>query len=440
MTQTISKLEVGESAMHVPRLAVAPPAGMRDLLPPASHARESLTRCVGAEFSKFGYEPVVTPPFEHAEVLERGLNIDDRRDLLRFVEPETGEVALLRPDITPQVARLVATHFRERPRPWRICYEGTIVRRRQGRARRHRQISQAGIECIGWSEVDADAEVIEVAYRACRAAGLAEVRIELGEARLVREAVAKLPAALHHAATEALSRKDQVGLQAVFASHSLSARDKKLLHALPELYGGTEMLRQARKLRVSTAVDKSLDRLQALIDKLEGRGLDRALQLDLGEPRGMRYYTGARFVLLADGPGEPIGSGGRYDELVGRFGEPAPATGCALHLDNLEWALRASNASMKAPLPLRIAMAGHASESKMSVALRERGATVAFVAAANLNAATSYARGWGFDLAVLADKGGKCRALRLRDEGSKTFRGPEAADELLSWARSEETS
>ena len=100
-------------------------------------------------FDLYGYQRVTTPPVEYAEVIERGLGTVDRRDLVRFIEPDSGEVALLRPDVPPQIARIVATRLQDRPAPWRLCYEGTIVRRRRGRARKQRQVLQCGIECIG---------------------------------------------------------------------------------------------------------------------------------------------------------------------------------------------------------------------------------------------------------------------------------------------------
>jgi len=117
---------------------------MRDLLPDEARRRRALGRRVLEHFALHGYQLVTPPAFEFAEVLERGLGTLDPSDVLRFVEPESGEVAALRPDVTPQIARMVATRLAREPRPIRLCYEGTVVRRRQGRARRHRQMPQAG--------------------------------------------------------------------------------------------------------------------------------------------------------------------------------------------------------------------------------------------------------------------------------------------------------
>ncbi|RLB47009.1 MAG: ATP phosphoribosyltransferase regulatory subunit, partial [Deltaproteobacteria bacterium] len=168
---------------------------MRDLLHPESAARASLGRTLSRLFASYGYDLIVTPPFELAEVLERGLATVDRRDVLRFVEPESGEVALLRPDITPQIARVVATRLKDRPAPYRIRYHGTVLRRRRGRARRRRQISQVGIEHIGNPSVDADVEVATLACRVAEAAGLESYRIELRHVRLGGALLAMLPQA-----------------------------------------------------------------------------------------------------------------------------------------------------------------------------------------------------------------------------------------------------
>src|SRR6476620_4749488 len=146
------------------------PAGMRDLLPPEAAGRRRLSRRVLEHFALHGYELVTPPAFELAEVLERGLGTLDPRDVLRFVEPESGEVAALRPDVTPQIARMAATRLADRPMPMRLCYEGTVLRRRQERARKHRQIPQAGVELLGMRGPEGDIEVMGLAASSARAA------------------------------------------------------------------------------------------------------------------------------------------------------------------------------------------------------------------------------------------------------------------------------
>src|ERR1700722_20128314 len=155
------------------------PAGMRDLLPEEAAARRSLARQMLDRFALHGYALVTLPVFEFAEVLERGLGTLDPGDVLRFVEPESGEVAALRPDMTPQIARVIATRLRDRPPPVRLAYEGTVVRRRSGRARKHRQIPQVGVELVGVAGPGGDLELLALAAFAMRAAGLREFTLDL---------------------------------------------------------------------------------------------------------------------------------------------------------------------------------------------------------------------------------------------------------------------
>src|SRR5688500_19049502 len=157
---------------------------MRDLLPADARARANLGRRLLDSFELHGYERVTLPVFEYADVLERGLGSLDANEVLRFVEPETGEVVALRPDMTPQVARLLATRLADAPPPARLCYEGSVLRRRRERARRHRQIPQAGIELLGREGAAGDLEVLSSACAAVRAAGLRDFVLDLGHARI----------------------------------------------------------------------------------------------------------------------------------------------------------------------------------------------------------------------------------------------------------------
>src|SRR5215471_10292451 len=101
---------------------------MRDLLPEEARSRRAIARRALERFALYGYSVVTPPAFEFADVLERGLGTLDPADVLRFVEPESGEVAALRPDVTPQIARMIATRLADRPVPMALCYEGTVLR------------------------------------------------------------------------------------------------------------------------------------------------------------------------------------------------------------------------------------------------------------------------------------------------------------------------
>lgn len=411
-------------------LPLAPPAGMRDLLHPESAARASLGRSLSKLFAGYGYDLIVTPPFELAEVLERGLATVDRRDVLRFVEPDSGEVALLRPDITPQIARVVATRLQDRPAPHRIRYHGTVLRRRRGRARRHAQISQVGVEHIGNASVDADVEVAALACRVAETAGLTAYRLELRHVRLGGGLLALLPANARRDAQAALATKDCAELKVVLARVDADDAVKKAITTLPRLYGGVDVLDEGATHLPASLVEGPLQELRGLARRLDAVGYGSRLAVDLGETRGMAYYTGTSFALLAAGPGEPIGAGGRYDELLGRFGAPMPATGFAADLDNLEWAASDADAVPESP-PRLVAFGG--GDTPLIAALRDAGAQVAVVPETDREAALAFARAWGYDAIMeTAPEAAPASATRLADESARTFSAAEAAG-LLSW-------
>jgi len=411
---------------------------MRDLLYPESTARKALGRELARNFALYGYELVTTPPFEHAEVIERGIETVDRRDLVRFVEPESGEVALLRPDITPQIARIVATRLWDRPAPWRLCYEGTVIRRRRGRARRHRQIAQAGVECIGLPGPEADVEVISLAARAAGAVGLSDYRIELGQVRIGSLALERVPEAHRQEAATALARKDVAELDRILRHASVGARDRKLLVALSDLYGDLDVVARARRLLRDEAMDAALDELEQVAERLMALGLGDRLGVDLGALRGMSYYTGVSFLMLADGPGEPVGMGGRYDNLLGRFEAPAPATGFAIDLDNLEWALSAGGVDWQPEGPLRLAVGGEDADACAAVAasLRALGVVVAHLPGSGAGDSLAFARGWGYDASLFVREAA-AKAQRVADGASRrvTPEDPADVEALRRWAR-----
>ena len=423
-------------------LPLAPPAGMRDLLPPDAEHRAQLASQVAATFASYGYERVATPPFEHADVLERGLWNVERRSLLRFVEPETGEVALLRPDITPQIARIVATRLRERPMPQRLCYEGTILRRRRGRARRQLQSTQAGIECVGLSGPASDAEVIEVAARAVSEGGLESFRIELHDVRVGREALAEVPESARSAAERALSAKDQTQLEQILTSAGMKREERRPLLRLPELYGDLpSVVARAQRHMKSGSAHAALERLKKVQEYLGHAGVAERLDVDLGEVRGQAYYTGVSFALLAAGPGEAIGAGGRYDALLARFGAPHPATGFALDLGHLEWALLHTGQTPRSAGKLRITLVGEGAEARAwARGLRDAGLRVTRLGVSDRAAAMKHARAWGAD-AVLT-LGAKHANLTRTSDGKKRNLGDarsplngEPLAQLIKWTR-----
>jgi ATP phosphoribosyltransferase regulatory subunit len=330
---------------------------MRDFLPPDARRLSELARRLLGSFELFGYELVTLPVFEYESVLERGLGALDPEEVLRFVEPETGEVVALRPDMTPQLARVVATRLAQAAPPIRLSYQGSVLRRRRERARRHRQIFQAGIELIGLEGPSGDLEALEVACSAARSVGLEDFVLDLGHARIAFDLLDGVEPTRQRAAVEALHLKDRAELERAARSAGLGQREQVALSALGELHGDRGVFERARPLLAGTRAEQGLEELARVVLEVERRGLAPSVVVDLGETRNFAYYTGTTFQLHAHGPGVPIASGGRYDGLLGGFGRPLPAFGFAFGLDDLVWALGGSEEIVAPP---RVLLTGEA--------------------------------------------------------------------------------
>src|SRR5512141_3449450 len=159
------------------------PAGLRDLLPDHSAHLAELTAKLHEVFSSFRYRRVLLPTLERLEVVERGLSPAALAGVLKFVEPGSGEVVAIRPDITPQIARLYAARPDALPRPARLCYDGPVLRAREARAGRPREVYQAGVELLGAAGPRADAEALVLLSRALDRVGLDGAVVEVGHAR-----------------------------------------------------------------------------------------------------------------------------------------------------------------------------------------------------------------------------------------------------------------
>ena len=402
--------------------ALASPKGMGDLLPPDAAARRALSSRVLQSFELSGYELVTPPVFEHAEVMQRGNDALENRDLFRFVEPETGEVAVLRPDITPQIARIVATQLSQHALPIRLCYEGRIFRRQRGRARSHRHVSQVGVECVGLGEVEGDTEVLALAIRACEQIGLRNFRVELTDIRLVHSLLHGLPNDVRDALSDVLAQKDAAALAAIGKNRGLPRELGQQLAALIECYGERDVLTAAAKRFRSPAAKAALRSLQQITDALYELGVGERVCFDLSETRGLSYYTGMRFCILAHGPGEELGSGGRYDSLLARFGADLPATGFALDVGNLQWTLREQGSSALAKSPPRVVVSGGDRRSRQASAerLRAAGLVAAGLPDSDPKRCLAFARSWGYDAVLLLTRNA-VRLLRVIDGSSETL-------------------
>jgi ATP phosphoribosyltransferase regulatory subunit len=374
------------------------PSGVRDFLPRAAARRRSLAEKVLEVFEAWGYARLITPMFECADVLERGLGEGARAAAIRFVEPGTGEVVALRPDITPQIARVVATRMSEVPGPIRLCYEGSVTRL-AGEAGQ-REILQAGIELIDAPEPDGDAEALAVASAVLATLGLPETHIDVGHVAPASFVLSTAPDPQSRVLlAAALGRKDRAGVRV--AARALPEGVGPLAEELVTLWGpATQTLQRASKLPWPEGVKAAIDRVSEVLARfVELVDLPPPqMTVDFADLRGFDYYTGVRFAAYAGGAPDAVLRGGRYDELLEKYGRAAQATGFAIDLEAVAQAQRANG--IAAP----VATVGIATTSaELARAMRSRGVR-AVVQGREPADWPAWLRGAGLDAAIVGDR------------------------------------
>jgi ATP phosphoribosyltransferase regulatory subunit len=308
-----------------PRASIAPiPPGALDLAGEAVRRRRLLQSRMLERLEAEGYEEIIPPTFEYAEVFVRaagGPDIADR--LIRFLDLD-GKLMALRYDFTASVARLAATKLADRPTPIRLSYAGKVFRQDPGHeGRRPREILQVGGELLGESGVAADLETLRLALALVRCADVEEFQVNVGHVGALAPALAALESEERAVVRRLIDRKDAAGLAAAAPG---------ILAELPFIIGRREALDRAA--RVARDSSGAIGRLRA-IDAALTEDERQHVVYDFGEVRGLDYYTGIHFEIFVAGAGTGVGTGGRYDDLMGRFGRPLPAVGLALDLDTL---------------------------------------------------------------------------------------------------------
>ena len=315
------------------------PPGTRDVLPDEMRELRAICDRMRACFEGAGYGEIHTPALEYEEVLRRG---EERAAGARYrTFDEQGNVLALRSDMTIPTARVVATRYRDVEPPMRFCYFARAWRAVDRGVGEPREFLQGGLELIGVGAPEAEAEVVALTIAGLEEAGLRRHRIGVGDGSLYRTLLESLavPAEGHIDLMECLSRRDLVGLDRRVDELGMGERERQLLVRLPELRGGREVLERADGL-----VGGAVAGLHALHELLEDAGAADRVIFDLGLVRELGYYTGAVFEVYDPAVGFALGGGGRYDELLGRFGRPLPACGLALDVQRVHLAQAAEEA------------------------------------------------------------------------------------------------
>ena len=310
------------------------PPGVQCFVGEEARRRRRIEERVVFVFEGWDYEEIIPPLFDYADVFA-GQALAPKT--YSFVGRD-GSLLALRPDFTSLLAKVAAGRLAHRPAPIRLYYSGEVLRYEPPKAGRQSELFQMGLEHLGGSPPAADAEILAVAAECLETLGVRGWVLALGHVGVFNGLLegAALDAAALERLRERVDAKDADGARDALGGAGVSREVADAVVRLTTLSGEASVLADAaRALAFSPRALAALGELRAIVDALVSAGLGGHLAVDLGEARGLDYYTGLVFRAYAPGLGFEVGGGGRYDTLLARFGRPMPAVGFMLGLDRV---------------------------------------------------------------------------------------------------------
>jgi ATP phosphoribosyltransferase regulatory subunit len=345
--------------------------GTRDVLPPESTRLLDVQARIRSRFRLFGFREVLTPALEYSEVIEEhGL-----RDASYKLFDQDNQMLLLRPEMTTPIARVVAQRLAGSPGPHKLSYVLPAYRRASVGRGQSAELYQAGVEVVGSASPREDAATIALLVDVLYSLGLkapSDFAVVLGQS-------AFYAGYLRHVAPEAatpviaaLAVKDLVAVDAL--ADGLADDAAAGVRGIPRLVGPAmdgSIVEEAERFAVGEEARAALENLREILRHLEAHAALSAVILDLGLTGRHDYYTGAVYEAYASGLGFTIANGGRYDNLLRRFGNEMPATGFAIYLERLLSVL-----PEEGPRPLLVLVGGDVGGVEAAADLREYGVPV----------------------------------------------------------------
>jgi len=317
------------------------PKGVATFLPEAVRLRRTIEKKIFSIFFRGGYEEVITPVFEYLDTFSKTSGEELLQRAYKLVDRSTGRIMVLRPDITPQIARMAATLLRTRERPLRLCYSANIFLYEEDGY--ERETFQMGGELIGLSGAEADTEVIAMAIEMLKKLKIKSFKVVLGQIAFTKgilQPFASQPE-LYREILGCVFKKETSRLTSLLKETRVSAKIKEQVLALPNLYGEEDIQKRAASITDAPLCQAALQQLSDVYGRLKKKGFQKHLFIDLGNLRRFDYYTGTTFEVFADSVGVALGGGGRCDYLLEKFGVPSPSIGFALHIERVQQAMEA---------------------------------------------------------------------------------------------------
>ena len=320
------------------------PEGVRDIYASEMEKKVTITDNIHKVFRRNGFRDIQTPMFEYFDIFNKERGSVASKNMYKFFDRE-GYTLVLRPDITPSIARCAAKYYTDTKSPIRFCYNGNTFINNAEHQGKLKEFTQMGCELISDNSSDADADMIAVLVESLLEAGLKDFKISIGEAGFYKGLIEEcnIDEETEDQLTQMIVNKNNFGMEDILDEKGVDKKYKDMFMKLPGLFGGVEVLEKADEVTDVKKSEKSLERLRKVYDILKIYGLEEYVSFDLGMISYYKYYTGIIFNAYTYKTGDAIATGGRYDNLLAQFGKNAPAIGFAINVDMLMTALMRQN-------------------------------------------------------------------------------------------------
>lgn len=310
------------------------PEGVRDLYGTECENKLLLQNRMHQVLKLYGYRDIQMPSFEFFDIFNKERGSVASKNMFKFFDRE-GNTLVLRPDMTPQIARCAAKYFENEELPIKLCYLGNTFVNKSSYQGRLKETTQLGCELIGDSSVTADAEMLAMMIEALLAAGLKEFQVEVGQVAYFKGLVneAGIDSDTEEELRLLIQKKNFFGVEELARGCGLSDSVREALFMLPQLFGSAEKLDDAKKYVNNAESLGAIEHLKSVYELLKVYGYEKYVSFDLGMLSELTYYTGIIFRAVTYEVGEPVANGGRYDELICQYGKPAASIGFSINVD-----------------------------------------------------------------------------------------------------------
>lgn len=317
------------------------PEGVRDCYGKENTAKQETIEKIAKQIHLYGYEDLQTPSFEYFDIFSNEIGTTSSKELYKFFDKE-GNTLVLRPDFTPSVARCAAKYFMDEKAPLRFCYQGSAFSNTSDLQGKLKETTQMGAELMNDGSAKADGEMIAMLIECLLAAGLSEFQISVGNVEYFKGICEylKMDSGLEMSLRDEISGKNYFAAEDLLKSEGYRKEERNLILRIRDFMDTAEDLEKAMEAAPNERTAGAIGRLIDVWNVVDAYGLSRYLSFDLSLLSKYHYYTGVIFKGYTYGTGEPIASGGRYDQLLGYFGKNAPAIGCMISIDPLLEAMR----------------------------------------------------------------------------------------------------